>query len=309
MNLGKALDDFLLALAADGRSQKTVDWYASVLGAFVDEREQCQLTDIDARQVREYIVALRSRSQKYVGASQRPQEEGPLSPETIRGHVTALHSFWNWCEREWGIISPMRNIRRPPVPKRKPRAIDPADFVKLFNATMDTPAGVRDRAMLVMFADSGVRLGGLVSLRLEWLNLPEQWAQVVEKGSKAHKVHFGPYTVALMSQWLTVRESQSEFVFVSIATGEPITASGVHQVLKRLKRRAGVTGRVNPHSFRHRFALEYRKQGGDISTLAIFMGNSIGVAFDYYSVFSDDELRQLRAAHDPLATLIDEAKE
>ncbi|MCK6581368.1 MAG: tyrosine-type recombinase/integrase [Anaerolineae bacterium] len=306
MNLSSAFDDFLLAKQADGCRPKTLLWYRSLLAPFVAARADRPLASISVRECREYIVGLRSQTEKYVGAPQRPTLAGGFSDETVRGHVTALHSFWNFCAREYEIVSPMRNIRRPPAPQRRqPRAIAPADFVRLFNATRDDDAGIRDRALLVFFADTGCRLGGLVGLRVDRLSLGSKSAQVIEKGNKLRTLYFTRYTVALVSQWLAVRQSSSDRVFVSMATGAALTESGVHQLLKRLKTRAGVQGRVNPHSFRHRFALEYRLQGGDISTLALFLGNSIEVAFAYYSIFDDQELHELRERHDPMAALIE----
>lgn len=305
MNIGQAMDDFLLAIEADGRRVATIKWYRSVLTPLVNTGVERPLRSVTAREMREYIVALRGRSTRYIDAPQRPSTDGKLSNETIRGHVTALHSFWNWCAREYQIESPMKNIRRPPRQKSVPRAIEPTDFIKLMKATGDDAAGIRDRALLIFLADTGCRLGGLVSLRANWLFLDEKYAQLVEKGGEAHKVYFTKYTIAVMSSWLIARQSESEFVFTSVTSGEALTASGVHQILKRLKKRAGVVGRVNPHSFRHRFALEYRKQGGDISTLALFMGNSIEVVFDYYSIFDETEMVELRKQHDPMLNLIE----
>lgn len=304
MNLSVAFDEFLLARRADGCRPSTIKWYSSLLKPYIEPRAALDLADITARECRAYIVELRDRPAKYVDATNRPAIDGPLSAESIRGHITALHSFWSFCAREYRIESPMRNIKRPPPAPRVPRAIAPGDFIRLFNATGDDDTGVRDRALLTFFADTGVRLGGLCAVRVDQLDLAKKRAQTIEKGNKLVTVRFTKYTVALMSQWLLTRSSSSDLVFTNMATGEPLTPSGVAQLLKRLKRRAGIVGRVNPHSFRHRFALEYRLQGGDISTLALFMNNSIETTFAYYSIFDDSELDELRRQHDPMVGIV-----
>lgn len=307
MKLKAALDEFLLALEADGRRKATVKWYRSTLTGFVvtaDPLDARLLTAITPHEMREYIKALRDREAKYVDAPQRPQLDGGLANESIRGHITALHAFWNWCGREYDISSPMKNIRRPKREKPTPRAIEAANFISLFNATGDDDAGIRDRAVLTFLADTGSRAGDIVTARTDWYFPDQKIAQVIGKGGKARKVYFTKYTVASMAQWLQVRDSNTKALFVNLRTGKGLTYSGIAQIIKRLKLRAGVTGRVNLHSFRHRFALEYLKNGGDVAVLAKFLGNSIQVVFDYYSVFDDHELVELREQHDPLHDLI-----
>ncbi len=94
---------------------------------------------------------------------------------------------------------------------------------------------------------------------------------------------------------------------MNLDTGAPLTASGVHEMLKRLKKRAKVTGRVNPHSFRHNFAREYIRNGGEVVTLAKILGHSdINVTSSYYAVFDEDELAQFHALHTPMKSLEDD---
>lgn len=137
----------------------------------------------------------------------------------------------------------------------RPMSITPADFVKLFNAALDD----RDRALLTFLADSGCRLGGLAGLRIEHINLIERCATVTEKGQKSRTVVFTGYTRVLLLYCFGERKSGP--AWVSQRTGEALSESGIYQRLKQLKKWAGVTGRVNPHSFRHRFAIAYLEAG------------------------------------------------
>jgi integrase/recombinase XerD len=64
-------------------------------------------------------------------------------------------------------------------------------------------------------------------------------------------------------------------------------------MLKRLKQRAGLAGRANPHSFRHGFAKEYLMEGGDLASLADLMGHeSVETTKSFYAVFEQDDLRR-----------------
>lgn len=305
MKLPDAISDYLLACAADGLSESTIKWYRSMLTVFCDDFQDCEIEAISANMIRQYIVSLQNRTVRYTGAPQKPQQSGGLSESSIAGHVRALHAFWGWCAREYGTSNPMVNIRRQKNPTPKPKAISPADFVRLFNATGDDAIGKRDRAILCFLADTGCRIGGLLRLQINDLVIDDRRAYVVEKGDKRRAVVFTSYTAQVLRHWMRVRESIATTVFVSMTTGRPLTNSGVNQILSRLKERAGITGRVNPHSFRHNFAREYLRNGGDLATLAALLGHSdISTTAAYYAVFSHDELAQLHEKFSPLRSII-----
>jgi len=306
MKLPDVFSTYLLACTADGLSQSTINWYRSLLTPFCTDFQDHDIEAIKANDIRQYIVELQNRTVRYPDAPQKPEQNGGLSEASIAAHVRALHSFWNWCVREYDIHNPMANIRRQKNPAPKPKAISPSDFVRLFNATGDDDMGKRDRAILCFLADTGCRIGGLLGLQINDLVIDDRKAYVVEKGDLRRAVVFTSYTVQILQQWLTVRESDAATVFVSMTTGNPLSNSGVNQILRRLKARAGVTGRVNPHSFRHNFAREYLRNGGDLATLAALLGHSeISTTAAYYAVFSHDELADFHEKFSPLRGMME----
>ncbi len=301
-----AVEAFILSCRADGLSESTVKWYRSLLTAFAKEHKCWPLRGISTYLIRLYIVNLRERNVRFENAPQRPAKQGKLSESTIAGHVTALHAFWAWSAKEYGIVNPMKNIKRARRQIKPPSAVQPGDFVKLFNACGEgTEASYRDRALLAFLADSGVRLAGLLGLKVTDLNLPDLRAVVTEKGDKTRTVVYTKYTRVLLHQWLDQRRANSPYVFTSLTTCEPLTSSGVELLMNRLKKRSGVTGRVNPHSFRHAFAREYIRSGGDPITLAKLIGHSdVNTTAAYYAIFTTDELAELHAKHSPLLHLM-----
>lgn len=218
---------------------------------------------------------------------------------SVNGHVTALHAFWAWVASEYQRPNPMRGIRRPRPIHPEPKTISPADFVRLLQH-----ANTRDAALLCFFADTGARLGGVVNLQITDLDIEHKQAIVWEKGGKRRRVYFTSFTAGLLTRWMLTRVSDSDYVFTNQHTGDGLTASGIEQVLKRLKKRAGVKGRVNPHAFRHHFAREYILNGGDVVTLARLLGHEqVTTTAAYYAVFSDDELGDLHGRYNPMKRL------
>lgn len=302
--LAAALDDFILAARADGLRPKTVKWYSSILVAMLNGLGDVEITTVTTRQLREYIVSLREGEVRYKNASQRPAVQGGLSDSSVAGHVRAIARFWKWATDEYQLDSPMRRIRVPQGSTTRPKAIAVEDFVKLFQAVLDNVSGIRDRAILAVLVDTGLRLSGLLGLRMVDLDIDRRVLTVTEKGGKTRTIPFSRLTAVLLRHWLAVRSAKCDRVFVT-RDGDAISESGLHEILKRLKKRAGVTGRVNPHSFRHRFAQQYLTGGGDLATLAKLLGHeNIQTTVSAYADFSQRDMVALHDIHSPLSSLL-----
>lgn len=303
MNIQQAKSDFLLACRADGLRPATVTWYSSILRPLTEHFTGCNVQDITTKQLRLYIVALQERETRYTEALQKPQQRGGLSRDSIASHVTALHRFFNWCSKEYNTENPMQNIRRPKRAPKAPKAINPKDLVKLFEATGDNEAGSRDRALLAFLADTGARLGGMRSLTIDRLYLEDRKAYLTEKGQKSRIVVYTDMTAALVGAWLAIKPD-GQHVFCHAKDGTQLTNSGVNEILKRLKRRAGVRGRVNPHAFRHNFARQYILNGGSVVFLSKLLGHAdINTTIAYYAIFLPDELAEVHKDFSPMNNL------
>jgi integrase/recombinase XerD len=302
--LTHAIAAFLMAAQADGLSQSTCQHYRSKLNRLAAHFGQQALDHISTTDLRQYIITMREQTGRYLDAPQKPPQQGGLSPETINTHIRALHRFFRWCSQEYDQPNPMSRIRYPQPLPQQPKGIKPDDIIRLLNATSDDLTGRRDRALLAFLADTGARLGGIVSLQLEALDLVRQQALVTEKGHKQRMVKFTQFTQQLLQQWLDQRPTTTTAVFTSMTTGQGLTEAGVALILKRLKKRAKITGRVNPHSFRHGFAREFILNGGDIVILSRLLGHqNINTTAAFYAIFTEDELKDLHEKFSPISHL------
>lgn len=285
MLLNDAIQEFLLACSADGLREKTLIWYTSLLGRFAEKLNRESLQEVTTSEIRQYLVQLR---------------QAKYSEDTVHGHTRALHRFWRWCAVEYDIPNPMRNIRYPKQPKPKGiKAIDIADVIKLLEACEDDPFGKRDKAIIAFLFDTGVRAEGICGLTMPLLNMEAKEAYVIEKGDKGRMVSFTDVTAELISRWLEVRQD-SEFVFHN-RFGEKLTTNGLLQMTNRLKRKARVTGRANPHAFRHGFAVEYMMNGGDIYILSRILGHeSIELTAKVYGRLKSSYIQELHREHSPM---------
>lgn len=201
-----------------------------------------------------------------------PSTGKPLSDRTLLAYYRALSAFFNWvetCDEAGNAPSPLghghnKKVKPPKLAKRMARVADAADLTLLIDSI---PAGtwidLRDRAILKLFRDTGLRVGELAALRVVHVNLVEREAFVAGgKGDKDRFVFFTADTANALRQYLFVLQVDAghapAHLFCSALNqhGElrtkPLTVSGVTQILKRRCKAAGIP-RINPHSIRHLF--------------------------------------------------------
>ena len=300
-----ALTEFLMACRADGLKPITIRWYSAMLTPVTAALAGLPVGQVTTNHLRAYVVKLRERH-AYQDAPQRAEQSTGLSAASLQSHHRALSRFFGWCRDEYALASnPMDRIRMPKTPRKEPKAVSLADLKRLLDATGDDRAGSRDRAILLFLADTGCRVGGLLGLKPADVDLDRGRAVVYEKGDRTRVVPFTRFTGQMLRAWLAVRPLQATTLFCGLSDQKratPLTYAGVYQILLRLKRKAGVQGRVNPHSFRHGFAREYLINGGDLATLAQLMGHTnITVTASYYAIFTMRELEERHHQFSPIA--------
>lgn len=193
-----------------------------------------------------------------------------------------------------------------------PEAVDiipDSDFRSLLGTCNDRSLNRnrRDEAILMFLFDTGVRVGELSNLRKDDLDMKRRTARVVGKGRKWRTVFFSPQTAVTLQRYLqrqTAVERKSEVVFCGWR-GRPLTTYGVHQMLALRAERAGVVSRVNPHAFRHTFATNFLRMGGDASSLQRILGHSdISTTIRNYAHLVDEDLSKAHDQFSPMSRVL-----
>lgn len=313
MLLSEAIEALAAACIADGRSARTVEDYRAKLGALLAFLDDGDVTAVTVYDLRRFVADLRSQTVRYANHPHKHVTPGGLSAATVAGYVRAIRRLFVFLVNE-GVITgnPARGLAMPKLPKgRAPKAISVPDFLLLLAAAEgDDLEAVRDRAILKFLAETGCRVGGLIGLRLDDLDLASFTAYVIEKGDKRRAVYFTEFTGDALAAWLAVRPGGCDRVFVTLRpTGHSLAREAVNRLLTRLKEEAGVTGPCNPHSFRHAFARTHLLSGGDLATLSQLMGHSdIATTANSYAVFLPGELQAKHRQHSLAALLRKEGK-
>lgn len=289
-SLDSAIAEFYRANEADDLSRKTQEWYKYIVGTFAKDHEGAVLADVTASMIRSYIVSLRL---KY------------SNENTVSDHIRALHRFWKWSAKEYKLPNPMENIKYPRKMTPEPKAASEDDVKRMYAAAGEGEMGARNRAILLLLLDTGCRAAGLCTLTMDDLEMDEGRALVTEKGNKTRWVIFTAKTGAALRAWFRYRQPV-KWVFYDLDTLKELKPNGLYQLLRRLAKRGGVTGKFNPHSFRHLFAKHYVQSGGDLATLSRLLGHrDVSTTVSHYTIFTREELRQKHEQHSPVTMLPD----
>jgi integrase/recombinase XerD len=278
MKVSDALDQYRYALL--GKSDQYQTWIMARLHQFAD---WCELHDIQLEQLK--AIHLR----KYVHhISQRPHHRTgkPLSSYTVHGHARAVRAFLHWCTKEEDLDTlisqkTVDNMTMPTIEVKVIEIFTPEHLKALLTACEreSTPTlCMRDKAIVSVLIDTGIRAGELCGLTLDhvYLDPRDAYIKVLGKGKKEREVPLGKKASAILHKYITrVRKAPKEeqHVFLSRFT-RPFTVSGLVQVVERLGIWAHIDGvRCSCHTFRHTYAVNYLKSGGDVFKLSRLLGH------------------------------------
>lgn len=175
------------------------------------------------------------------------------NPGNCHAHFRVLRTFFNWCEDTFGSASPMRKMKAPKVPKKILPTLTREQIMVLIEAARN----IRDKAIISLFAESGLRLSEETNIRSEDINRNKRIIKVWIKGQKEAYATYGDMTAKYLDAWLS--ESQPSGNIWGL------TQWGIISMLRRLEEKTGIT--CNPHVFRRSFACLLREKG--LNTLAI----------------------------------------
>lgn len=311
--LNEAFQDFILDRTTVRRVRPaSLRYYKDRLKPFLADVGEMDVTALQKRHIRAYIAARVTMNERYANSARR--QPGGLSEDSIASDYRALRAFIRFCVTEYGLpTNPLHGIHVTARGHRLPKAADMSDVDKVI-ASIDasTVKGKRDIAMLLMLADTGLRAGGLCSMTLDRTKIMvggNGQAHVVEKGGQERVVNFTDFATPSLIAWLKVRPKVTHrYIFCALGgkePGKPLTVYGLNQALEDLKRKAGIKGRLNPHSLRHMHARESLRNGNDLASVSQQLGHStISVTAAYYAVFTSDELAERQQRFSPLRRLL-----
>jgi len=299
MRVSDAVDEYRYSIIE--HSPHTQRWFLSRLSTFAAwcDAQQLTLESLKPVEVNRFINSLRGNV--------NPRTGKPISSYTLHGYARAIRAFLNWCSNEVGLeelVAPRigKRIAMPRIEQKVIEILTP-EQIRLMFAACDrefrTNLAVRDRAILSVLLDTGIRASELCGLTLDccYLKPDEAYIKVLGKGSKWREVPLGKQARAALHRYITryrkPRNNAEKHVFLTRFL-QPLTTNGLDQLLYRLAEWSHLKGvRVSAHIWRHTFAVNYLVNGGDVYKLSRLLGHTgLTVTLNYVKAMKQREARQ-----------------
>lgn len=255
MNIQGQINAFVQARRANGRAQRTLKDYRRVLDPFATwcKEQNITLEALDRDTVRHYVATLRDTD---------------WSDGTVSIYVRVLRTFLRWLHTEKRTSENLAQaIEHPESSERVEDLPTNEELLKLLEVCQGDKLAARDRALVLTFLDTGLRLGELVQLRSEALHLDEDgqtmWMLIYAPKTNTFRFVFGGFeAMVAMQAYLAERSDTWPQLWVGVRG--PLTTLGIYRALRRRVERAGINpARVHPHAFRKMFATRWTENGGD----------------------------------------------
>jgi len=169
------------------------------------------------------------------------------------------------------VAKPKWKVIKPYTPEQIKAMLKVCDWDYAHNAKL---LGSRNRAMVLVLYDTGLRLSELVSLNLQDIDVERGWIRAQGKGSKERMVRIGRTAQKALWRYLMHRPKNGRQEIWLSEEGKPLHDSGVQSVVDRLKKRAGISEEGCIHRFRHSFALNFLKVDRNPFNLQYLLGHS-----------------------------------
>lgn len=247
---------FLAAKRVEGCSERTIQYYRVTVNHMFTQIDS-EVRKITTEDIRAYLANY-----------QRRNRCSNVTVDNVRRNIS---SFFSWLEEEDYILkSPMKRIHKIKTKTVVKNTISDEGIEKLRDGCRE----IRDLAMIDLLYSTGIRVGELVNLNIEDIDLEERECVVYGKGDKERKVYFDAKAKVHLRKYIESRDDNNSALFVTLdAPYDRLKISGVEIRLRQLGRKLDIE-RVHPHKFRRTMATRAIDKGMPIEQVQKILGHS-----------------------------------
>ena len=250
------LEMFLDAKKIEGCSERTLQYYRVTIEHFLSQTETT-VRKVTTEEIRAYLADY--------------QKNSNCSNVTIDNIRRNISSFFSWLEEEDYILkSPMRRIHKIKTKTVVKSIISDEGIERL----RDNCSEIRDLAMIDLLYSTGIRVGELVNLNIDDIDLEGRECIVYGKGDKERRVYFDAKAKVHLKEYIETRSDSNQALFVTLdSPHDRLKISGVEIRLRQLGRRLDLE-KIHPHKFRRTMATRAIDKGMPIEQVQKILGHS-----------------------------------
>jgi len=261
----------------------TADYYQSLLSNFnwyaQHQGWPSEPELITRDHIREFLDYVATESYRWPGTRRCSLKKA--STATIHHYGKVIKTLFNWAQgEEYTENNPSFRVRlgHPHYKQVEPYTDDEVramlDVCEYDIQHRYRFLGIRDKAIVSLLADTGLRISELGEIRLSDLDPRLGQVRVMGKGAKMRVVPINGEARKALKHYLTQARQQGGDELWKTDGGHPLSTYSIKVMIQRLKKRAGVTSGGGAHRLRHYFATRYLEAGGDLNTLRLLLGHN-----------------------------------
>ena len=264
MTVNETFENFILSRRLSGLSGRTVKNYVDFVKPFIQYvGETLDFLEITQSLINHYIAGLLDKN---------------ISKATLATYIRHLKIYLKWADEEYTGSYSVQHIKVPKTPKKNVHVYSDSEIQTIFEMIhSDIPwITARNRAIVALMLDSGLRQGEVCMLQKKRVFLKQQYMMVTGKGGKDRTVPHGNISCACLERYLSVCPYELDFMFIA-RSGEPLSCNAIKLMVTKLAKLLPFD--LSSHKLRHNFATnycldQYNKYGHiDIQKLMYLMGH------------------------------------
>lgn len=210
--------------------------------------------------------------------------ERKVSKQSLLTKYQILSSFFTWFSSEFGLENPMKKVTKPKFTRKPVKPFTKTELTKLLEAKQST----RLKTFQLLLLDTGLRVSELCHLKVEDYDSNNGRLYVKSgKGDKDRIVYLGKKTQKML--WKLTQDKQSGWLF---GKRNPPDRNNVLKAIKQLAKPLNI--HAHPHKYRHTFAIQFLRNGGNIKQLQEILGHSDLKTVELYLELAEVDLEQSR---------------
>jgi len=228
--------------------------------------------------------------------------EKRLDKRSLSRKISTLKSFFKFIVRE-GITknNPAASLIYPRLDKPLPKFLTEKEVGQILSLPKGNDSLVlRDRAMLEFLYSTGARVSEMTALKKDEVDLIGGIVKVKGKGRKERLLPLGEPAVVSIKQYLDSRSDNNKALFINKRRGA-LSSRGVRLIIANYIKKAALTLKVSPHTFRHSFATHLLNRGADLRSVQELLGHSTIASTQVYTHLTIDSLKTVYQRAHPRA--------
>jgi integrase/recombinase XerD len=292
MTIEEAFEGWVLDLRMRRRSERTIEQYKSVVGAFLRYVGPRDVQEVTSPMLRLYVASALASTH---------------NAETLKREIGCIKTFGKWLEdQEIVERDPFSKVKKPQTDHPERRIVSPRDAQAIFAAfDRDSRDEARDYVLVQLTLDTGLRVSEVCGAKIGDLNLEQGWLQVWGKGRKQRRVPLSPAVKMLLWKWIKGdrrRWAKTDYLFVS-RLGGPLDRHRVSGRFRAKVQQAGVQYRVRFHDLRHAAATYALRAGMPKERVSRMLGHANDSITSIYEHLDFEDIQSSHAGANPLRLL------